>query len=196
MLMNRPALFLDRDGVINEYEPYVYRQEQFRFVNGIFELVSAAQQLGYLTVVVTNQAGIGRGLYTEEDFQTLMRWMLACFAERGCRIEGVYHCPTHPTHGIGDYRVDSEMRKPRPGMLLQAAKEHAIDLPRSVLVGDNVSDIEAGIAAGVGRNFLFGKHKRDGRLACCVVRRLHDIIPYLSVIDEHPFTKTQRRNAP
>jgi D-glycero-D-manno-heptose 1,7-bisphosphate phosphatase len=191
--MRRPALFLDRDGVINEYEPYVFRKEHFRFVDGIFELVAAAQQRGYLTFVITNQAGIGRGLYTEDDFWTLTRWMVGRFAERGCRIDGVYYCPTHPQHGIGNYRTDSEMRKPRPGMLLKAAREHTIDLPGSVLVGDRVSDIEAGIAAGVVSNFLLGAHEGVGDLACRVVGRLQDVIPYLNAVDSHAASEGEGR---
>lgn len=153
--MDRPALFLDRDGVINEYRPYVHRIEDFRFIEGIFELVAAAGHAGYLTIVVTNQAGIGRGLYTEEDFWRLTDWMMARFGDHGCRIDRVEFCPTHPQHGIGRYRVDSECRKPRPGMILQAARDFAIDLGQSILIGDKPSDIEAGLAAGVGTTVLF-----------------------------------------
>ena len=153
--MVRPALFLDRDGVINEYRPYVHRIEDFAFVDGIFDLVAAAGRAGRATVVVTNQAGIGRGLYTEEDFQRLTDWMIARFADRGCHIDRVLFCPTHPEHGIGRYRVDSDFRKPGPGMVLQAARELSLDLPRSVLVGDKLSDIAAGWAAGVGTNVLY-----------------------------------------
>jgi D-glycero-D-manno-heptose 1,7-bisphosphate phosphatase len=153
--MSRPALFLDRDGVINEYRPYVHRVEDFRFNDGIFDLVAAAGQAGYLTIVVTNQAGIGRGLYTEEDFWRLTDWMTARFAEHGCRIDRVSFCPTHPEHGIGPYRIDSEFRKPRPGMILQAARDLALDLGRSILVGDQPTDIQAGLAAGVGTTVLY-----------------------------------------
>lgn len=155
--MDRPALFLDRDGVINEYRPYVHRIADFQFIDGIFDLVAAAGKAGYLTIVVTNQAGIGRGLYTEQDFWRLTDWMTARFADHGCRIDRVSFCPTHPQQGIGQYCVDSERRKPRPGMILEAAKDFAIDLGQSILIGDKASDIQAGLAAGVGTTVLFRK---------------------------------------
>jgi D-glycero-D-manno-heptose 1,7-bisphosphate phosphatase len=165
--MDRPALFLDRDGVINEYRPYVHRIEDFRFIDGIFDLVAAAGRAGYLTIVVTNQAGIGRGLYTEEDFWRLTDWMTARFADHGCRIDRVSFCPTHPQHGIGHYRVHSEFRKPRPGMILEAARDFTIDLGRSILIGDKPSDIEAGLAAGIGTTVLFREPLAGGPADVC-----------------------------
>lgn len=143
------ALFLDRDGVINVDHGYVHRVEDFEFVPGIFELVRGARELGLLPVVVTNQAGIGRGMYTEADFQALTRWMSGRFDAAGAPLAAVYHCPTHPTAGIGPYRVPSPMRKPNPGMLLAARDDLGIELARSALVGDKGSDIAAGRAAGV-----------------------------------------------
>lgn len=145
----RPALFLDRDGVVNVDRAYVHRIDEFEFMPGIFELVRTGIELGLVPVVVTNQAGIGRGYYTEADFDALTRWMCERFAQNGAPIERVYHCPTHPVHGIGRYRVDSPWRKPGPGMLLAARDELGIALARSALVGDKASDIEAGRAAGV-----------------------------------------------
>ena len=97
-----------------------------------------------------NQSGIARGLYDERAFFKLTSWMLKEFECRGCRIHGVYFCPYHPAHGIGPYKVDSEDRKPEPGMILRAVRELAIDPARSVLIGDRLSDIEAGKKAGVG----------------------------------------------
>jgi D-glycero-D-manno-heptose 1,7-bisphosphate phosphatase len=149
-----PALFLDRDGVINVDHAYVHRIADFAFIPGIFELVRAARALQMQVVVVTNQAGIGRGLYSEDDFNTLTAWMCARFAEQDAAISRVYHCPTHPTEGIGAYRIDSPMRKPGPGMLLAARDELDLDMPHSVMLGDKVGDVEAGLAAGVGLNLL------------------------------------------
>ncbi|MGR8978623.1 MAG: D-glycero-alpha-D-manno-heptose-1,7-bisphosphate 7-phosphatase [Gammaproteobacteria bacterium] len=151
-----PALFLDRDGVINIDHGYVCRKEEFEFVEGIFELVAAAKRAGYLVVVVTNQAGIGRGYYTEADFNRLMEWVAEQFAERGGGIDKVYYCPDHPEHGIGNYKRHSEFRKPGPGMILQAAAELHIDLGRSLLVGDKPSDIQAGLEAGIGTLLKLG----------------------------------------
>jgi D-glycero-D-manno-heptose 1,7-bisphosphate phosphatase len=151
-----PALFLDRDGVINVDHAYVHRREDFEFLPGIFSLVRAARSRGHKVVVVTNQAGIGRGLYTEAQFAGLTAWMLGEFQAQGAPIDRVYHCPSHPTAGIGVYRVDSPLRKPRPGMLLLARDELGIDLAASTLVGDKLSDMQAGMAAGVGHNILLG----------------------------------------
>lgn len=145
----RAALFLDRDGVVNVERNYVHRIEDFEFVPGIFELCSSAVALGYLPVVVTNQAGIGRGYYTEADFQSLTAWMRAQFRSRGVDIAGVYHCPYHPSAGVGAYRRESFDRKPNPGMLLRAAHDLRLDLARSAFVGDKDSDMAAGRAAGV-----------------------------------------------
>jgi D-glycero-D-manno-heptose 1,7-bisphosphate phosphatase len=147
----RKALFLDRDGVINVDRHYVHRVEYFAFLPGIFDLCAAAMERGYLIVVVTNQAGIGRGYYTEADFERLTEWMAGTFRHRGVAIARVYHCPYHPTAGVGEYRRDSFDRKPHPGMLQRARDDLNLDLTGSVLIGDKDSDMAAGLAAGVGR---------------------------------------------
>jgi D-glycero-D-manno-heptose 1,7-bisphosphate phosphatase len=148
------ALFLDRDGVINKEKNYVYRIEDFEFITGIFDLCLRAQELGFRLFVITNQAGIARGYYTTADYETLTTWMLDEFSSQDIHIEHVYYCPFHPTAGIGNYQRDSIDRKPNPGMILQARESFNLDLPGSVLVGDKVSDIEAGRAGGVGYNVL------------------------------------------
>lgn len=150
----RRALFLDRDGVINVNHGYVHRREDFDFLPGIFDLVRTARARGLLPVVVTNQAGIARGYYDEPSFHALTVWMLQQFANAGAALERVYYCPYHPTAGQGAYRREHIDRKPGPGMLLRARDELGIDLPGSVLLGDKVSDILAGRAAGVELNLL------------------------------------------
>ncbi|GAB4568520.1 MAG: D-glycero-alpha-D-manno-heptose-1,7-bisphosphate 7-phosphatase [Rhizobacter sp.] len=170
--MSRPALFLDRDGVINIDHAYVHRREDFDFVDGIFDLVRTARERGYLVFVITNQAGIGRGKYTEADFHTLTEWMSAEFAARGAAIDKVYFCPYHAEHGVGVYKQESPFRKPNPGMILQAAQEFDVDLAASVLLGDMETDIQAGRRAGVGRTLLFAPpdHPRpDTTLAHAIV---------------------------
>lgn len=173
----RPALFLDRDGVINIDHAYVHRPDDFQFIDGIFELVATANQAGYLVIVVTNQAGIGRGYYTETDFHALTDWMKAQFVQRGARIDDVYFCPFHPEHGIGDYRCESEYRKPGPGMLIQAAQEHGIDLNASLMVGDKFTDMEAGQRAGVGNLFYFGDEV--GVTQGMPIQQLSDVVGFL-----------------
>jgi len=182
--LNR-ALFLDRDGVINIDHGYVCTREQFDFVDGIFELGRRAAELGYLIVVVTNQAGIGRGYYTEQQFLELTDWMCRVFRERGVPVAKVHFCPFHPEHGIGSYRIDSIDRKPGPGMIVRAARDLEIDLAESILLGDKESDIEAGVAAGIACNVLYSPHNGavpspSSTIATATVTRLIDAIPYMS----------------
>ena len=180
--MRRRALFLDRDGVINIDHGYVCAQEKFEFVDGIFELGRCASQLGFLNIVVTNQAGIGRGYYSEEDFLALSDWMCGVLCERGAPIAKVYHCPFHYRHGVGVYKRESADRKPAPGMVLRAQAEFDLDLAHSVLVGDQETDIQAGLAAGVRCNLLYRAEQEPDRVmtaATSRVSRLTDVIPFL-----------------
>jgi D-glycero-D-manno-heptose 1,7-bisphosphate phosphatase len=174
------ALFLDRDGVINVNHGYVHTRDRFDFIDGIFDACRLARARGYLSIVVTNQAGIGRGYYSEADFHDLTRWMLAEFARRDAPITGVYFCPFHPEHGVGAYKRDAECRKPNPGMILDAARDFALDLAACVLVGDKPSDIVAGQRAGVGCNVLYAPAPVEDAPAVPVIRRLNELAPYLS----------------
>jgi len=175
--MNRPALFLDRDGVINVDHGYVHTPEEFEFVGGIFDLVASANRAGYFVVVVTNQAGIGRGYYSESEFDVLTNWMKARFAEHGGTIDAVYFCPYHPEHGVGDYLRESEFRKPAPGMLLQAQSELGIDLNQSIFIGDKPTDMAAGRTVGVGTLLLFNSEAAADD--CVVIKQLSEAVPYL-----------------
>lgn len=150
----RPALFLDRDGVVNVDHGYVHRADNVEFIDGIFELVQLANWADFAVVIVTNQAGIARGLYTEHCFQTLSHWMMVRFAEAGARIDAIYHCPHHPTAGLGALKRVCTCRKPAPGMLLQAIQDLSLSPESSILVGDKESDIEAGAGAAIGSLFL------------------------------------------
>ncbi|CAM3694796.1 HAD family hydrolase [Cohnella lubricantis] len=172
------ALFLDRDGVINVEKNYVYKIEDFEFIDGIFDVMRHFQERGYLLIVITNQAGIGRGYYTEEDFNKLNEWMLRRCVDEGIHITKVYYCPYHPEFGIGEYKKDSFDRKPNPGMILRAAEEYEIDLNASILVGDKESDIQAGMQAGVKLNVLLKSNSNaicSATLADCVIYQLHDL---------------------
>ena len=149
------ALLLDRDGIINVDQGYVHRISEFQFVEGIFDLTRFwTLEVHRPIVVISNQSGIGRGYFDEEDYADLTRWMCRRFAAQGSPIARVYHCPSHPEHGVGRYRRDDPWRKPRPGMILQAADDLNLNLACSVIVGDKLSDMEAGERAGVGLRIL------------------------------------------
>jgi D-glycero-D-manno-heptose 1,7-bisphosphate phosphatase len=164
-------LFLDRDGVVNVEKDYLYKIDDFEFIDGIFELCSYYQNLGFGIVVVTNQSGIARGYYTQEDFFVLSEWMVKEFSKNGINLSKVYHCPHHP-----DISVSCKCRKPKPGMLLDAAKEFNIDLVSSVMVGDKESDIKAALNAGLSETYLLSE---DGSIlkskATRIVKHLNDI---------------------
>ncbi len=137
--MNK-ALFLDRDGIINEDTKYLHKAEDVVFIDGIFELCRTAQQKGYILIVVTNQAGIARGYFTEKDVLTLHEWMKKQFAEKGIQISAFYYSPYHPSGVIEQYKKDSDCRKPKPGLFIQAVKDYNIDINQSLMVGDKQSD--------------------------------------------------------
>ena len=149
------ALFLDRDGVINHDYGYVHRINDFEFIDGIFDLVKTANDYRLKVIVVTNQSGIARGYFSEIDFKELTNWMLEEFLRRSCVIDDVYFSPCHPLFGIGKYRKEDGLRKPAPGMLVEASNKHKIELTHSFLVGDQTTDIEAGFSAGIGKCILF-----------------------------------------
>ena len=144
------ALFLDKDGVINVDHGYVSTPERTDFIDGIFELCRSATKHGYLNVVITNQAGIARGYYTEQAFLDYMDWVRSEFRKHDTQIDAVYYCPHHPVQGMGEYLRDCDCRKPKPGMILKAARDLDLDLAGSVFLGDNASDTAAGRAARVG----------------------------------------------
>jgi D-glycero-D-manno-heptose 1,7-bisphosphate phosphatase len=153
--MHKSALFLDRDGVINVDRGYIHRSDQFEFVPGIFELARFwTNELRRLIVVVTNQSGIGRGYFNESAYEDLTRWMCDRFEAEHTAIARVYHCPYHPLHGVGEYRCNHPWRKPNPGMILRAVSDLGLDLAQSAILGDKMSDIEAGSAAGIGLRIL------------------------------------------
>jgi D-glycero-D-manno-heptose 1,7-bisphosphate phosphatase len=150
----RPAAFLDRDGVVNVDHGYVCQRENFEFVPGVLDGARRLSELGFALVIVTNQSGIGRGLYTEREFHALSTWMGDVFAAEAAPLAGVYFCPHHPTDAIGEYLRQCNCRKPAPGMLLTAAAELNLDLAASVLFGDRAFDLEAARAAGVPRRVM------------------------------------------
>jgi D-glycero-D-manno-heptose 1,7-bisphosphate phosphatase len=155
------ALFLDRDGVINTDFGYVHTVEKFEFIEGIFDLAKTAQDLGYKILIITNQAGIGRGFYTLSQFNALCDWMCSQFLSEGILITKIYHSPYHPTAGLGEYKRDHISRKPHSGMINQAIVDFNLEISKCVLIGDKESDMAAGVSAGVRENLLFTQNQTE-----------------------------------
>jgi len=151
--MNLPkqnkAIFLDRDGVINKEVNYLHKIEDFEFTENCIEALKILQSNGYILFIITNQAGIARGYYTEEDFHILNNWMLLQLKEHGINITAVQFCPHHPKEGKGKYKIDCECRKPKTGMIMPLIEKYNIDVQNSVLIGDKISDIKAGESVNI-----------------------------------------------
>ena len=150
------AAFIDRDGVLNVDHGYIYRVQDFQWLPGAIDALALLQRAGYALVVVTNQSGVARGLYTLADVERLHAHLRADLQAHGVQLTGIYACPHHPQGVVPEYRIDCNCRKPQPGLIEAAAREHGLDLPSSLLFGDKASDIEAGRRAGVGRSWLVG----------------------------------------
>jgi len=141
------AVFIDRDGTINEEKEYLYRTDDFAFIPGAPQAIRRLNEAGFLVIIVTNQSGVARGYYTEEDVHLLHRHIAAQLEQSGARVDAWYYCPHHPS-GRGSYALPCRCRKPLPGMLQEAAGRFDIDLEASVMIGDKLADVQAGTAAG------------------------------------------------
>jgi D-glycero-D-manno-heptose 1,7-bisphosphate phosphatase len=146
--MSRRAIFMDRDGTVCEEMGYVNHLSRSRLLPRSLEAIRLANESGWLVVIATNQSGVARGLFAEELVQAVHRQLRERAEAAGARIDALYFCPHHPREGAPPWRADCDCRKPKPGMLERAAREHGIDLARSWMVGDGFPDIEAGHAAG------------------------------------------------
>ncbi len=143
------AVFLDRDGVINEDYGYVYKIEDFHIYNEVFPALKLLKDAGYKLLIITNQSGIGRGYYTEEDFKRITEYMLGILKKEGIEIDDIYYCPHHPEGVIPEYTMKCNCRKPETGMIEEGIKKFNIDVKKSFLIGDKETDIEAGRKVGL-----------------------------------------------
>lgn len=144
----KPAIFLDRDGTINIDYNYVHQIDNFHFIDGVIDALVELKKMGFLLVITTNQSGIARKIFSQEQFDTLTQWMDWFLIDRGVEIDGVYYCPHDPLN------THCDCRKPKPGMILTAQKDLNIDLANSYMVGDRVSDLLSGKNAGVKKTVL------------------------------------------
>lgn len=161
------AIFLDRDGTINKYVGFLRNIDDFELIEGVSEAIKKINQSGYLAIVVTNQPVIARGEVTWDELNEIHRKMATLLGMHGAYIDGMYICPHHPDKGFEgerpEYKFDCDCRKPKPGLLLQAAKDYNIDLCESYMIGDSERDVEAGKAAGCKESLLI-KTNEDGAL--------------------------------
>lgn len=152
--MGKKAIFLDRDGTINVDHGYVHQIDDFQFIDGVGKALKQLQDKGWLLVLVTNQSGIARGYFSEEQFLQLTEWLdWSLDEDYGVVLDGIYYCPHHP-EGQGEYRENCDCRKPQAGMFVQAIKDLGIDPAKSVMVGDKLEDMLAAQNAGVKTKIL------------------------------------------
>ena len=151
MFVKPKAAFIDRDGVINEERNYVHRIEDFVLLPGVAQGLALLRDAGFRLIVVTNQAGLARGYYDQGVMDRLHDHLREQLALQGVALDAIYFCPHHPSGSVKELAFECDCRKPAPGMLLQAAKDFDIDMSASVLIGDKLSDVQAGKRAGVGR---------------------------------------------
>ncbi|WP_023603673.1 D-glycero-beta-D-manno-heptose 1,7-bisphosphate 7-phosphatase [Aliivibrio logei] len=181
--MSKPAIFIDRDGVINVDRGYVHKRDDFEYIDGVFNAVKICKDMGYLLVLVTNQSGIARGIFTEEQFETLTEWMDWNFAEHDIDFDGIYYCPHHPEATVEQYKEECDCRKPNPGMFMSAQSFLDIDMEKSVMIGDKKEDMMAAQAAGVGTRILVRTGKpvtEEGEaLATTVLDSIADVPKFL-----------------
>jgi D-glycero-D-manno-heptose 1,7-bisphosphate phosphatase len=174
----KPAVFLDRDGVITQDPPhYAHRIDQLALIAGSAEAIRMLNEHGFLVIVITNQSGVARGMYAEKDVAIFNHEMERRLALEGARIDAVYYCPHHPDAEIPGYRTECDCRKPAPGMLYAAERDLGVSLEDSFLVGDKWSDIEAGNAVGCKPILVLTghgshEHARQSGNACGVAKDL------------------------
>ena len=150
----RRAVFFDRDGTLNVDTGYLYRQEDFRWIPGAVDAIRHCNRLGCLVIVVTNQSGVARGYFKEEDVHSLHRWMNEELEKQGAHIDAFYYCPHHPKGTVAEYAKECACRKPAPGLVDMACRDYSIDRKRSLMIGDKDRDVECAHRAGV-RGILY-----------------------------------------
>jgi D-glycero-D-manno-heptose 1,7-bisphosphate phosphatase len=174
----RKAAFLDRDGVINKDKAYVHKWDDFEFIPGAIEGMLKLQNAGYALVIVTNQSGLARGYYSEDQYHALNNRLLQHLAQHGVTIDGVFHCPHHPEGSAQSLTKICDCRKPAPGLLIKAARQLNLDMSKSILIGDKQSDIDAAKAAGLGNAYRVNSNHSE-----VVLLGVNDDGRYIDLLD-------------
>lgn len=160
------AVFLDRDGTINLDKHYLYRKEEFEFLPGAIEGMKKLQDMGYLLIIITNQSGIARGYYSEQQYKDLEEWMVEELEMAGVHVSGIYYCPHLPVASVNEYAVSCECRKPGLGLFVKAIQEHDIDVKKSIAIGDKLRDLEICKNSKTRGFLVYSKEKRTDNLVC------------------------------
>ena len=196
--MKSPAVFLDRDGALIEDRGYIGDQNQVHLLPGAGEAVRRLSEAGYLVIIASNQSGVARGLFDEEALAGVHARVEELLAAEGAKLDGAYYCPylDGPEASVGEYRRDSELRKPRPGMLLQASRELDIDLARSWMIGDSASDVEAGTRAGCRTILLDGGRGGGADDSARTSHTARDLAEAARMVLQHDMKKDREASTP